>query len=285
MGPVERQVAGNVACMRCGYPLRGLARDGDCPECGHAVGESVAAADIAGSSRSDASYSASTSYLASGIVVLVPISIAIVTLSLGLDAGIFLACSVPFTLFLHLCLLMASSLALGGDPLGEGRSVAERLIGGLGVALLISSLIAPVLLSALSAKPAIRSLDVLAPCVFLAWSALYVAVHGLCAVLFAKIAERCAIGKLAKPLVACARTSFVSAGGLAALLCLVAASSAIAASSAPSEEVMSVVMGAGAGCAALQIVSQCWSSMCVSLLRRHIRRARAARVSEGAARG
>lgn len=29
-------------CLQCGYSLRGLSRDGDCPECGHSIAQSNA---------------------------------------------------------------------------------------------------------------------------------------------------------------------------------------------------------------------------------------------------
>jgi hypothetical protein len=41
--PPELQLDADVPCLRCGYNLRGLTADGQCPECGHLVHVSVLA--------------------------------------------------------------------------------------------------------------------------------------------------------------------------------------------------------------------------------------------------
>lgn len=48
---IDPQIDRDVACVQCGYNLRGLPVTGLCPECGHGIAESLAAPDLASQGR------------------------------------------------------------------------------------------------------------------------------------------------------------------------------------------------------------------------------------------
>lgn len=285
-GAAEREGGGAVACMHCGYALRGLGREGTCPECGAYVDESISAAELAGSVRSDAAFSASTSYVASTIVLLAPLSIAAVTLSFRIEVGPVLGCLVPLCAFLHICLVLASSLAMSNDSLGERQSTAERLIGGLGTALIVGSMALPVLVTAMADKPGRRNLELIALGVCVGWFLLYATVHALSAILFARTAERVAARSLPRPLRLSARGFAVGAAGVLVAALLLALTTMLWDPDPPPKVVVGSVLVVNGASLLLHAASQVLSTVYVARLRRFLRRAkRSARVPAGSGGG